>query len=362
MDMIDTTFELPTENTARGWLIGAPTRTADRVQPVAEEIHLPATSSAPGNFHLSLALQPTVTTPTQLSRRERLKQWVSGDRKPIEVDLSSIVLDLRYRSPENWAHAITNHLPLALIVREQLAEINKPATVILPKSISGKLVELFQLFGFDTLVTDRPVRGLVARYEVSPWIALRGIRHQVIARHLPESLNTGTPGKFDTPTRLYVSRKDTRKLKNEQEVWATLQARGFTRIFAEEHSLLEQIRYLCGAEEIVAVHGAALAPLIFRNPGIGHKPYRLLEIFSPAHVTTVYRILAQQTGGSWIGVRGDIWPELLGPKASFTSNLRDFHVSLESLNLATAKAGFASEQCTTAAARSATETPALQLS
>ncbi|WP_226662490.1 glycosyltransferase family 61 protein [Microbulbifer aggregans] len=362
MDMIDTTFELPVENAGRGWLIGEPTRTADRVQPVAEEIHLPATSSAPGNFRLKLASQASVSTPANLSRRERLKQWVSGERNPIEVEQGSIVLDLRYRSPENWAHAITNHLPLALMVREQLVKINKPVTVVLPKTISGKLVELFQLFGFSVLRTDRPVQGLVARYEISPWIALRGVRHEVIARHLPESLSIGTPNKFDTPTRLYISRKDTRKLINEQRVWATLQARGYTRIFAEEHSLQEQIQYLCAAEDIVAVHGAALAPLIFRNPGIGHKPYRLLEIFSPAHVTTVYRILAQQTGGSWIGVRGDIWPELLGPKASFTSNLRDFHVSMESLDLAMNKAGMTSEPCPPPSAEPVAEKPVLQVS
>ncbi|MFV8783224.1 glycosyltransferase family 61 protein [Microbulbifer sp. SA54] len=338
MDMINTTLQLAAEGAGRGWLIGAPTFTADRAQPIIEEIYLPAISSSPGELHLRLTSQPTVTTTEKASRLVQLKQWLRGGRHPIEVDQDTIALDLRRRSPENWAHSITNHLPLALLVREQLAELCKPITVVLPESISGKLVELFQLFGFQTLLTDRAVRGLVAQYEVTPWIALRGIRSQVVARNLPESLRSSIQGKLDTPTRLYISRKDTRKLKNEGEVWATLRERGYTRIFAEELTLQDQVQHLCGAEDIVAVHGAALAPLIFRNPALGHKPYRLLEIFSPAHVTNVFRLLAKQTGGSWIGVRGDSWPELFGPKASFTGNLRDFDVSLNSLKLAMMKA------------------------
>lgn len=41
------------------------------------------------------------------------------------------------------------------------------------------------------------------------------------------------------------------------------------------------------------------------------KPLEFVEIFSPAHMTNVYRIITHQVGGKWVGVRGRLWPKLV---------------------------------------------------
>lgn len=73
-----------------------------------------------------------------------------------------------------------------------------------------------------------------------------------------------------TPRRLYISRGPARwrRLRNEDCVIAALAAQGFTAVAMDGMSLDEQAALFCGAEIIVAPHGAALANLVFAREGL----------------------------------------------------------------------------------------------
>lgn len=94
--------------------------------------------------------------------------------------------------------------------------------------------------------------------------------------------------------RLYVARgaSASRRLVNEAEVAAVLEARGFEPYLPERHGFAAQVGAFAEAEAVVGVHGAGLANLVFAPPGC-----RVLELFSPQYAQAdCYFTLAHQVG------------------------------------------------------------------
>lgn len=71
------------------------------------------------------------------------------------------------------------------------------------------------------------------------------------------------------PRRLYISRKSAshRKLANEKDLEQLLSRFGFESHCFEDCDVARQVELISGAEIVVSVHGAALANLIFAQPG-----------------------------------------------------------------------------------------------
>jgi capsular polysaccharide biosynthesis protein len=95
------------------------------------------------------------------------------------------------------------------------------------------------------------------------------------------------------------------------EVEACLAPHDYTTIHAEDLSPADQMRLFREAEAMVAVHGAALAPLLYVPPG--GRLRQLVEILPVGHMTDVYRVMAEQVGVGWTGVRGRIKPKHVEP-------------------------------------------------
>jgi capsular polysaccharide biosynthesis protein len=144
------------------------------------------------------------------------------------------------------------------------------------------------------------------------------------------------------PSRIFLSRRDTRVLENEAEVADWLGARGFTKLYPEDFSAADQLRLFRQAEVIVAVHGAGLAPLLYAS--VSDRPRHLVELLPCGHMTDVYRVMAHQTGWSWAGVRGRLKPEYVKPAYAFHAefkqfSLDSFEVDIRALDEAFALAG-----------------------
>src|ERR1035437_3029876 len=88
------------------------------------------------------------------------------------------------------------------------------------------------------------------------------------------------PAKTGRCKRLFVSRRNAakRRLVNEQEIEALLQADGFETVVLEGMPVVEQARLFAGAEIIVAPHGAGLANVVFSRNA------KVIEIFEPSWV------------------------------------------------------------------------------
>lgn len=337
--MLDIRLKLPRFNCSEAWLFGSKTRLADRATPCVEKIQLPSAPSIEGTFQLSLSSTPHRSAAYEAGNSALTRAWTKLLRDKV-VDLSryEAVVDLRVHSPENWAHAFTNQLPVALLVREKLREagINNVA-VMLPEKISSKVEQLFRICDFDLVRTNQPAYGNICELEIEPWLSIRGIRPDIVRRNLDhDSFRRKFSAEHCLGEKVYVSRKDTRKQTNESDIWSLLEKRGYTRLYLEDCSLEEQVATLAFAKDIIAVHGASLGPLLLR-PAVNPEPFTMIEIFSPAHVTNVYRMIAEQIGGRWLGVRGQPWPELLRENADFTHNLADFTTCPDALAAALAE-------------------------
>lgn len=72
----------------------------------------------------------------------------------------------------------------------------------------------------------------------------------------------------DAPLRIYISRRNAahRKVANELVLQQWLNRKGFETVDFESIDFAEQVRLVSSADAIVAVHGAALANLIFAKP------------------------------------------------------------------------------------------------
>ncbi len=91
--------------------------------------------------------------------------------------------------------------------------------------------------------------------------------------------------------KIYVSRAraKNRQLINEREVSELLTESGFTTVFLEEMSFLEQVAVFVNAKIIVAPHGSGLTNLVFCSPKT-----KVVELFSPNYLRTDYWMISQQ--------------------------------------------------------------------
>ena len=93
------------------------------------------------------------------------------------------------------------------------------------------------------------------------------------------------------PKRIYISRKKAhgRRVCNEDPLLEFLQARGYTSLFLEDMTWLDQVKLFSEAEAIVAPHGAGLANLVFCQPEA-----KIVELISPAYPFTFYPEISRQ--------------------------------------------------------------------
>jgi Glycosyltransferase 61 len=93
----------------------------------------------------------------------------------------------------------------------------------------------------------------------------------------------------DKSKAIYLIRGDTpwRRVRNEEEVITHLARSGIESFDLSQHTFLDQIGIISNAHVIIAVHGAALANLVF-----GTRGARVLEIFASAENQKCYRAIA----------------------------------------------------------------------
>ncbi|MBI2352877.1 glycosyltransferase family 61 protein [Candidatus Dependentiae bacterium] len=78
------------------------------------------------------------------------------------------------------------------------------------------------------------------------------------------------------PKKVFISRKDasTRKMLNEDQIFALFEPMGFVRVLMSQLTFLEQVALFQNAQIVVAAHGSCLTNLVFCNQGT-----KVIEIF-----------------------------------------------------------------------------------
>lgn len=320
-------------------LIAPPSYMQDRFDPECEHIVLARREVDYGVLRYQLAHGEAAL---HLPKGRLKKMMSSGRRRKTRALADKVLFDFRLRTPENWAHFLNNHLPIFFALCDRLDLSWDETLILLPADMPAYVHAAAELFGLNVLASDDVVSGRCVQFEADPWVGIRSIRAQWVQNtRVHAALTRATAGGDPLPRRVFLARRDTRQVSNGAEVEAFLARYGFVTLYAEDLCVADQFRLFREVEHITAIHGAALAPLLYRPDNSALR--QVIEILPCGHMTDVYRVMAEQVGCAWIGVRGKIKPEYVKPAynigAGFAAfSLDDFEVDLKTLELAFAMA------------------------
>lgn len=263
-------------------------------------------------------------------RKAALRHVVERLRQGPVLDLGErIVYDARWIYSDNLAHLMGSHLGNLSLIKHVAGIGSKDCVVVLEKNSSRMTHNLFHLIGYETVETNRPVAGNVVEVEFNHDVAYHLIPNVPLLA--PPDLK---PGKAE---KIFISRRSSRRIRNEAEVIAIVRERGYETCYFEDIPMAEQWALVRDARSIVAVHGAALGYLNTK-PGTPGRDYTLLEIFSPGLVVDCHRKATAVIGGQWVGCRGRItsdFTKAVDESQDFKSLASiDFHVDPKALERA----------------------------
>lgn len=181
--------------------------------------------------------------------------------------------DTRFVEPNNVSHLLIETIPLCLRIREAVDDVT---FVFHP--VRQRFRELLAYFDIDPLCTFRPVRGRELTFRVA-----RGLAQYEIGTSFDAPIYSYTGEVYSRyvtkrqgSSRVFLSRRGPRSLLNATEVNAMLEAHGFDVLFLEDYSIPQQIAIMQAADDVVAIHGAALAYLALKR-----STQSVIEILPP---------------------------------------------------------------------------------
>lgn len=310
-------------------VFGFASRATDRYEPAVEVLTLGEKHYPPKEMHLSLE---TGRTSASQFRKGRMGRFFP--KKTLDLGMG-IFVDMRIASPDNWAHNIFYQTPLALQLQRMLGE---EITVVLPRGINRSIYELYDLLGLKTVITDQDVTGaLIYLDHAELEIATLGRRLWVEPDLDNIQIRSAAASNCTSfPRKIFVNRRDTRKVVGD---WIPdfIKEYGYDNIYLEDYGAADQISILNGAEQVIGIHGAGLAPLLYSFSKI--NKVTLIGLMPALQVTSGFRLLCHQCDINWIGVRGKIEPaharylydDALPP---FKTSHIDFEICPASLSMA----------------------------
>lgn len=271
---------VPEKTTPAFHLIEGRSYLADRVMPLPRVVCTPARRVPASEMLLDIVEQspraPVQKLPQALRRLTPFKR----------IQGAGLTVDLRWIGLNSWFQGVGLAPPFALML-QHVAESMGPVRFVVGRKTNSRVLHLLSDVLNEIVITDRPLRGvLVESFPRSRFV----IDHyatswaKLYCGPILEKLEEDP--KIEN-NKLFLSRKSGRNISNERELEDVLSKSGFKKVYLEDLSIYKQISLLCHATDIVAIHGAALTPLIYRNSRNG--PLRLIEIMSPGHVVPSFR-------------------------------------------------------------------------
>jgi hypothetical protein len=210
---------------------------------------------------------PTFTDAEIAACRGRIEAALAAGR--VNTHAGEAVLCKR-RSAFNYGHYLLDMFPLAFLARQLLVDrrLNYVVDRTTPLMLDVIYRSLYQLgIGLDQMVIAGAAPQRVESLIVVDGVSEHGSYLSPLAVGALESLAlTVVPG---PPRRLFVLRANApqRLLANQDEVAARFAEAGYEVIDPGALSLAEQIVAFRAAERVVGVMGAAMANIVFCDPG-----------------------------------------------------------------------------------------------
>jgi capsular polysaccharide biosynthesis protein len=210
-------------------------------------------------------------------------------RRPSAIRLEGNWTSLVSRFAEGFYHWFMDALPrLAL-----LPDFPDDTQVIVPTIHSGYQRDTLKWLGLEGRVRITSEQHLsIEHYYFSSPTNITGLFDPYAVEFLRRSFRERRDVNYDSPKRFFVHRIGaTRGIVNENEVLQFFRKRGWPIVDTQTLSMAEQIQLFAGAEQICALHGAALANLVWCEPAC-----RVLELISGTYMNGVYEGIGEAIG------------------------------------------------------------------
>jgi capsular polysaccharide biosynthesis protein len=236
--------------------------------------------------------------------RARLWFWAERIRSGRVLDLGQrFVYDARWVFNGNLAHILQHHVASLGFIRSRLGIGPGDCLVVLEQRAPALGRELLSLLGYETLQTDRAVRGQLVSLQ-----QLKDVPYHLLPYAATLRPTLAHPSSI---SKVFIPRRGNRRLLNQSQIQEVAEAHGYTTVYLEDLPLIGQIGLMRHATSILAVHGAALGHLALRCVSQGDAPIDLIEILTPALVTDIFRKYVAAQGGAWRGCRGRMTSEMV---------------------------------------------------
>ncbi|HAO10301.1 MAG TPA: hypothetical protein DCQ51_03750 [Planktothrix sp. UBA8407] len=290
-------------------IITYPTRLASAWRPKMMEINLPEYELQRPEIHVSVS--PSSTRDLNIKPKNFYYKIYKQLTTPLKYE-EGFIYDARYDTDGNIAHILTGVTPALLAAQDLVGE---KVTVILRSKACTMAKNAYRVLGFPILCTDRDVEG-----EIISTPSPKG------GAYIGWYKNFFNPIQFEgyteeTPEKVFISRKGKRCLINESEIEQILKDYGFQKFYYEDIPIHKQWSVTKNAKVIVALHGAAMASIVFN-----HNNPKLIELFNPGYVTDKYRHTVAAIGGQWCGITGQMTENLIRD-LDVKQNARSFALS-----------------------------------
>lgn len=324
------------------WMIGPRSYFADRAAPIVEVIAIPARAFGKESLRLEARRERRVTR-NYFRRREKI---LHPYRTSLQEEGSSdrYHVDLRVFGLGNWSHFLNKAIPISVLIRDHLSKLNQPEPIfILNDAALSAATQLLEYLGLEYICTNRMVRAPLIRVDFSNISIIDEMSRDLVSSISYDIDRFIKSVPITRGEKVFLNRRPpNRSIINNGEISRILRAAGYDEFFMEDHSAAEQIAIVLRASKIVAIHGAALAPLLFRNKK--HGLLQLFEIAPPGHVSPFFRNMITDLPCTYRMIRGvpdsamasDAFSDVERPSMQFTRkhSLRQFRLDPASLEFA----------------------------
>jgi len=189
-----------------------------------------------------------------------------------------------------YYHWLIDILPKLWILQARLGKDLGGVRVCYPFAREPFERETLELLGIPARVLVDTRRAGRVRADEAWFVPLPGWAKVLAQIHdLREAMLPYAEG--SAGARIYVSRRGRRRCENEEEVFDVLRRHGFAFVEDRPRTVREQMGIFHHARCVVAPHGAALANLLWCEPGAS-----VLEFMASDYQADFYRTLAQARG------------------------------------------------------------------
>ena len=210
-------------------------------------------------------------------------------RRPRAVRLEGNWTSVVSRWSEGFYHWFVDVLPRLAV----LPELPPDTRIIIPANLTGFRRDTLEWLGLTGRVHPTVKQHLsVENYYFCSPTNITGLFDPYAVEFLRRSFRDRRDAAYDSPRKFFVHRVGAvRGLVNEEEVLQVFRDRGWAVVDTQALTLAQQIQLFAQAEQVCALHGAALTNLLWCKPRC-----RVLELVASTYMNGTYEGIAEGVG------------------------------------------------------------------